>query len=410
MRQPSTIHASSSAPIKLLIADDSWVFRHILRDIFKKVHRIEIVDDAANGVEALEQIIQWKPDVLLLDMEMPIMDGITTLQHLMIHTPTPTIVFSSLSQEGTTRAYDAMKYGAVDFVAKSSFFKGSDMAADNELIIKKVFNAAAVTVQTIDPMQAVSGQCEKNEPQQLVFCEDCGARNIVDMRTYLLVGSALCFQCGDELKLGQQEKLRRMSHVIIIGAGEGGFVNLLQIIPALCPEMGAAVIVIIHDEAEKVASFVDYLGSISAVNVVRGQDGLTMEGGSCYIFSAGERVSFSPYSGHFALRVGFDSYLNHASGKQGAINMTLLSAAPLLKEKVAGILLSGSENDGIKGMEAIRHFKGQAIALDPARCLCKEMTRQLLRKFPGIAVSDEQGIVGAIRGLEQQHRKLVVTA
>jgi two-component system chemotaxis response regulator CheB len=410
MQKQMTAHDSLSAPIKILIADDSWVFRHILRDIFKKMQHIQVVDDASNGVEALEQIIKFKPHVLLLDMEMPIMDGITTLQHLMIHTPTPTIIFSSLSQEGTTRAFDALKYGAVDFVAKSSFFKGRDMAADRELIIKKVLKVAAVTVHTIDPMQAATGQCEKIEPQQLIFCEDCGARNIIDTETYIIMGGANCFQCGDELKLSQQAKLHRLSHVIIIGAGEGGFVNLLQIVPALCSEMGAAVIAILHDEPEKVASFVDYLGSISAINVVRGQDGLTMEGGSCYIFSAGERVSFSPYSGHFVLRVISDSRLNPMAGKQGAINTALLSAAPLLKEKLAGILLSGSENDGIKGMEAIRKYKGRVVALTPSRCLCKEMTKQLIRKFPDVAVTDEQGLIKIIKELEQQHRKLVVTA
>ncbi|MBV5306188.1 MAG: response regulator [Desulfobulbaceae bacterium] len=84
---PKTFQTTSPSPIKLLIADDSWVFRRILRDVFKKMQHIQILEDAANGIEALEQIIKYRPDVLILDMEMPIMDGITTLQHLMIHTP-----------------------------------------------------------------------------------------------------------------------------------------------------------------------------------------------------------------------------------------------------------------------------------------------------------------------------------
>ncbi|MEK6201011.1 MAG: response regulator, partial [Desulfobulbaceae bacterium] len=169
----------NSSPIKVLIADDSWVFRKILQDIFKRIQHIQVVEDAANGIEALEQIIKFRPDVFILDMEMPLMDGITTLQHLMIHTPTPTIVFSSLSQDGTARSFDALKYGAVDFVAKSSFFKGSDMAADNELIIKKVIQASTVSVKSIDPMQSFVCKGEGGGTHHLVFCEDCGARNVV---------------------------------------------------------------------------------------------------------------------------------------------------------------------------------------------------------------------------------------
>lgn len=395
-----------SSPVKILIADDSWVFRRILRDIFKKMQHFQVVEDAANGIEALEQIIKFHPDVLILDMEMPIMDGITTLQHLMIHTPTPTIIFSSLSQDGTARSFDALKYGAVDFMAKSSFFKGDDMAADNELIVKKVLQAATMSVTSIDPMQSALGRCDVSNGQQLVFCEDCGARNVVDTQTYQTDGCVRCSHCGDELKLSTEDRFRRLSYVTVMGAGEGGYVNLLQIIPSLCPEIGGAVIVIIHDETDKVAAFVEYLSSISAMKVVRGQDGLTMESGSCYIFSAAERLTFSPYSGHYVLRIMNDP----TTLKQGAINTALTSIAPLLKDRAAGILLSGSENDGVKGMEAIRKHNGTVIALDLGRCLCKEMSEKLIRKCPETSIVDEQGILKLIMTLEDQNRKQVKTA
>lgn len=370
------------------------------------MQHIQVVDDAANGIEALEQIIKFRPDVFILDMEMPLMDGITTLQHLMIHTPTPTIIFSSLSQDGTARSFDALKYGAVDFVAKSSFFKGSDMAADNDLIIKKVIQASTISVKSIDPMQSVICKSEVAGTHQLVFCEDCGARNVVDTQAYSISGSVQCSQCGDEVKLSSDERFRRFSHVMVMGAGEGGYVNLLQIIPSLCPEMSGAVIVIIHDEPEKVSSFVEYLASISSIKVARGQDGLTVEGGSCYIFSGAERVIFSPYSGHYVLRVTSDPSFS----KQGAINTTLTSLAPILKERVTGIILSGSENDGVKGMEAIRKYNGTVVSLDVSRCFCKDMNAKLIRKFPETLIADEQGILKLIETLDRQNRKQVVMA
>ncbi|MFH2124815.1 MAG: chemotaxis protein CheB [Pseudomonadota bacterium] len=406
MTKKPTQTVAASFPIKVLIADDSWVFRKILRDIFKRMQHIQVLDDAANGIEALEQIIKFRPDVLILDMEMPIMDGLTTLQHLMIHTPTPTIIFSSLSQDGTARSFDALKYGAVDFVAKSSFFKGSDMAADNELIIKKVIQAATITVKSIDPMQSVFGKGDIGDAQHLVFCEDCGARNVVDTKALSMGDSTHCSHCGDEIKLSTDDKCRRLSSAVVMGAGAGGYVNLLQIIPSLSPCMGGAVLVVIHDESEKVSSFVEYLGSVSGIKVVRGQDGLTMEGGSCYIFSGTERVTFSPYSGHYVLRVTNDpSFV-----QQGAINTTMMSLAPLLKERVVGIVLSGSENDGVKGMDTIRKHNGIVISLDLSRCLCKDMSEKIIRKFPETLIADEQGIVELIAKLDRQNRQQVAMA
>lgn len=96
--------------------------------------------------------------------------------------------------------------------------------------------------------------------------------------------------------------------------------------------------------------------------------------------------------------------------KQGAINTALTSMAPLFKERVAGILLSGSENDGIKGMEAIRKHKGTVIALDLSRCLCKEMSEKLIRKCSDTLIADEEGIVELIQTLDRQNRKQVVMA
>ena len=403
---PKAVPKTTPSPIRLLIADDSWVFRRILRDIFKKMQHIQIIEDAANGIEALEQIVKYRPDVLILDMEMPIMDGLTTLQHLMIHAPTPTIMFSSLSQDGTPRSFDALKYGAIDFVAKASFFKGSDMAADNELIIKKVLQAATITVKAIDPMQSGAGQCEVSDSERLVFCEECGAKNVVDSRQYETGECLQCRHCGDTLKLNTNARFRRLSYVVVMGAGEGGYANLLQIIPTLCPEMGGAIIVVIHDEPDKVSSFVDYLASISAMKVVRGQDGLTMEGGSCYIFSGAQRVTLSPHSGHYALRVTDEpSFM-----KQGAVNTVLMSSAALLKERVMGILLSGSENDGVKGMEAVRKYRGTAVALDLSRCLCKEMSEKHIRKCPETMIADEQGIIELLKMMDLHCRNQMVTA
>lgn len=175
-----TQHSFSDSPVRLLIVDDSWVLRKVLRETLSQRNDITIVGEAANGIEALATILQVNPDIILLDVEMPTMDGMTTLQHLMIHTPTPTIMLSSLSKEGSTRCFDALKYGAVDFISKNNLFKEMDITDNGQFVVDKIFAAASTTVHSIDPMQQGSESgVMRNTKVKVVFCEDCGTRHVV---------------------------------------------------------------------------------------------------------------------------------------------------------------------------------------------------------------------------------------
>ena len=163
-------------PIAVLVVDDSLVFRRFLRDIFENVEGIKITGEAKNGIEALDMVLKANPDVILMDLEMPLMDGMTALQHLMIHRPTPTIIFSSLTNEGTARCFDTLKNGAVDFICKDFMFQEKNLEIYKDTVIQKVINAATNRVRSIEPMFAMAHNREKrSEPEkQVIFCEDCG--------------------------------------------------------------------------------------------------------------------------------------------------------------------------------------------------------------------------------------------
>ncbi|MCI5211198.1 MAG: response regulator, partial [Candidatus Electrothrix sp. ATG2] len=102
--------------INLFIVDDSRMMRKVIANIFNDNPVVEVIGEAENGEEALQLIPQLKPDVVTLDVEMPVMDGLTTIKHLMIQAPTPTVMLSSMTVEGADVTFDALKYGAVDFV------------------------------------------------------------------------------------------------------------------------------------------------------------------------------------------------------------------------------------------------------------------------------------------------------
>ena len=103
--------------IRVIIVNDSIWYRTTLKELLETHESISVVGEAVNGIEALELILKLKPDVILMDLEMPLMDGMTALQHLMIHIPTPTLMFSRLTREGTARCFDALKGIFVAWVA-----------------------------------------------------------------------------------------------------------------------------------------------------------------------------------------------------------------------------------------------------------------------------------------------------
>lgn len=396
----------SNSPVKLLIVDDSWVLRKVLRETLSERNDIKIVGEAANGIEALGIILQVTPDVILLDVEMPTMDGMTTLQHLMIHTPTPTIMLSSLSKKGSARCFDALKYGAVDFISKNRFFKGMDMADQGQFVADKIFAAAQTTVHSIDPMQQGSEAGVLNKTKlKVVFCEDCGTRHII--QTPMQTGASVkCNNCGDDISLVGEKRFRRVNFVTVIGCGEGGYANLLKIIPELNTEIGGALLVVIRDEVEHVESFMKYLDAISDFKVSLAQDGLTLEGGGCYIFTGNEHVELSPYSGNYTLQME----ANPMPANSGGIDNLMISASKTLKNRVAGILLSGDDDDGSKGLGEILKNKGSCYVLNPAHCLQKTMTLGPFVKYNLLGTLDEIGVVERIREIHVSHQGNVATA
>lgn len=393
-------------PIKLLIVDDSWVLRRVLRGTLSQINDIDIVGEATNGIEALEMILSLAPDVILLDMEMPIMDGMTTLQHLMIQTPTPTIMLSSLSKRGTARCFDALKYGAVDFVSKNSFFQGIESAAHRKLVLAKVFDASRTTVHPIDPMQqnSESGGIAKSM-EKFIFCEDCGTRHVVE-KWQLKEKTITCTNCGDEIPLFRTRLYRRMNFLTVIGSGESGYANLLKLIPALNPEMGGALCIMIRDKAKNVESFVKYLDAISDFEVTLGQHEAPLEGGCCYVFSEEMQVQLSPYSGNYSLRIEVDDDIDNSL----PIDTLMSSAASLFKNRVAGVLLSGSGYDGSAGIDRIMHENGICLLLNPDNCLHKTMTSGPLARYNLRNDFDEIGLACEIQRYHFENKENVITA
>ncbi len=381
--------------ISLLIVDDSLVFRRFIRDIFDDCHDIKIVAEAQNGIKALDMVLKHKPDVILLDFEMPIMDGMTALQHLMIHRPTPTIMFSSLTDEGTARCFDTMKNGAIDFICKNFIFHESHQLTHKKLLIEKVRKAALLRIIPKDPVFSKPRMiAELANEERVIFCEDCGHRQVMYLKPSKKSEPIICSNCGDEIDtdISSQKHFRRNTFLTVICGGEGSFFNLLEIIPQLEPEIGGALIVVLHGSVEHINSFAEYLDAVSAMKVIRARDGTTVEGGHCYIASASDFIGLKPYSAQLMLQK-----VAEVETGFGPIDTLLSSVCAVYKSRMVTVVLSGDEKDGDKGVACVIQNGGTPVVLDSDQCYFKKMGENVIQNCQLDGTFSSTDIVEKIR-------------
>lgn len=315
-------------PVKLLIVDDSNVMRDAIAEMFATDSGIEIVGQARNGAEALQAARQLNPDVITLDVAMPVMDGMTALKHLMIKDPHPVVMLSSLTLEGAKVAFDALRYGAVDFISKPSALTDTSLSQQEAEIRSKIEYAASVEVSAIK---------------------------------YIRSGKDAVHYDG---VTGNQCK-----KIVSIGAAEGGYGALLKIIPQLPVDMTTAYLSVLYVAPEYIDAFASYLNNYSAVEVKRAVHDEVIRPGVCYLSSGVDYMSVHKQQEAYTLHVSPAPF----ASRKGAADMLLFSTADTAGTDSIGIVLSGLGHDGAEGLQEIQRMGGTAIVQDPKTCLCKEM-------------------------------------
>ncbi|MDS4059428.1 MAG: chemotaxis protein CheB [Candidatus Contendobacter sp.] len=327
--------------------------RRLITGLFESDDKIQVVGEATDGIEALASIARFAPDVITLDVNMPGMDGLTTLKHLMIRSPKPTVMLSTLTREGERTTFDALRYGAVDFITKPTRLDGGELEAQAQDIIAKVNLAAAVALESVCYIRATPR--DKTAPTTP----------------------------------------RRCDKVVALGAAEGGYGALLKIIPQLRPDLPTAYLVVLYAAPPHVEAFARYLDDYSGVRVKRAVDGEPVEGGVCYLGAGVEYLTVVARDGRLVLQVHRAPF----ASRRGSIDRLMFSVAEAMKGRAAGVILSGSGEDGSEGLEEIHRMDGVAIVQTPQSCLHKGMAQAALaRRQPDFVLSDVK-IATVVNGL-----------
>ena len=332
--QVTPVAGGSANPVRVLIVDDSAFMRYTITSYLNSCAGIQVAGSARNGQEALELIPRLKPDVVTLDVEMPQMDGLTTLRNIMATCPCPVIMVSSLTTEGAVETIQALTLGAVDFVAKPAQKANIKVVMDE--VAGKIVAAARAKVWPV----AVS------KPQPVTAS---GLNLEKRLRPYL-----------------------RNSPIILIGASTGGPRALNQVIPALPADLPAPVVVVQHMPAGFTRSLAERLNSLSALLVKEAEPGEGLEVGKVLIAPGGFHMTFN----NLGLVTLNQSPPVH--GVRPAVDVTLMSLIQRFNRAVIAAILTGMGNDGTNGCSLLHAAGGRVIAEDESSCVVWGMPRSVV--------------------------------
>lgn len=342
---------AAGKPLSILVVDDSKMIRRVLREIIESDSRKKVVGEAEDGRKALALLVDLKPDVVTLDINMPVMDGLTTLKHIMIQHPVPTVMISALTQEGATETFESLKYGAIDFLPKPSRARGGDLQAQRLEIIRKVEMAAAVQMESVRYLRRPSQEkaVASNPPSP---CRS----------------------------------------LVVMGVAEGGYGALLNVIPRLNPRLAAAYVAVMHQPAQHLDGFARYLDHCSRLTIQRAGDGVPIHAGRCYLAAAGEPLTFV----REAAQMRFKRYRETDCRPDGAIDRIMGDVAHLMGTNATGVILTGAGDDGLAGLGAVIGGGGTVFIQDPGSCLFKETPMKAADQYDMANLVSDKRMAGAI--------------
>jgi len=339
--------------IKVLVVDDSSFVRMMLENILLEEKSVKIVGFARNGVEALEKIKETAPDVITLDVEMPVMDGLATLKAIMSSAnPIPCVMVSSLTTEGAQTTLTALDEGAVDFIAKPSAFLKNDVARLQKELVAKIAVASKVSPLALKFRALSLKKAPPSLPPKIVSTS------------------------------------KRGTEVVLIGISTGGPPALQRIIPMLPANFPAAVVIAQHMPPGFTKSMAERLNAHSKIEVKESEEGDAIIPGRVLLAKSGMHLVFKEKGGAKYAHITSmpDDGLYFPS-----VNVLFGSAADIFGSKAMPIIMTGMGNDGLLGMRKLKERRAFSMAQSEESCIVSSMPK---------AAIDEK-LVDRIVGLDE---------
>lgn len=346
-----------SKKLKVLVIDDASFMIKAVSDILESDPEIEVVGSAKNGLEGLEKIKELRPDVITLDIDMPVMDGISAIRHIMIESPLPVVVLSSLFSDGSI-TFEALRLGVVDFVPKPSGAVSPDIGTAKRQIIDRLKIALSVNFENIRRVRLINWDVKEG--------------------------------------LSERYGFRPLDYLLTFGTTLSGPNTIIRLLTNLSPNLPATAVVVQEISPKILSAFVKKFDEHSPWKVEEVRDDTILEQGTCYIGSNEKSPTIQlNRKGEACLKVG--------DRVDRPLDLLFSSAARVFKQNSVGVLLTGTGDDGAEGFARIRENSGVTIAQHTDTCVYPNLTQNAIDKGTVDVVLDENKLCSQIAAVMKQN-------
>ncbi|ARF18469.1 chemotaxis response regulator protein-glutamate methylesterase [Sporosarcina ureae] len=366
---------------RILVVDDSAFMRKLISDMLNKHPMMEVIGIARNGKDAVEKVRDLQPDVITMDIEMPIMNGLEALKFIMNQMPTPVVILSSTTKHNTENAVLAIEYGAVDVIAKPGGAISLNLHEIEKEIVEKVFAASSVVIQTL------TRQITPTQKRQAATTSKPNFEN---------EDSTIPILSEHAVKIPEKKTLIAKKFVII-GTSTGGPRALQEVITKFPTDFPYPILIVQHMPPGFTKSLAERLNGLSEITVKEAEHGEPIENGTAYIAPGGLHLKFEKS------RTGYQIVLDRdeapRSGHRPAVNVLLESASTHKELQYVTAIMTGMGYDGKEGMELLRaSCKTITIAESKNTSVVYGMPKAIIDAGLSDEIKDVQQIAKAIIG------------
>lgn len=326
--------------VTVLIVDDSGFFRRRLGEMINGFDGLKVVGAASNGREAIDMVLKLKPDVVTMDYEMPVMDGITAVRHIMDQCPTPILMFSSLTYEGARVTLDSLEAGAVDYLPKNF-----EEISKSSAVLKKKLAERILTVAGAGKGSALKQTVASPAPAKAPSPKPAAPAPTPRAPTP---------------RVPAARKSRSDFELVAIGTSTGGPVALQNVLTQLQANFPLPIVLIQHMPSTFTSAFAERLNSLCKISVVEAKDGDTLRPGVAMLAPGGKQMMIVK-GGRVKVLPG-DERLNY----KPSVDITFGSAANVFNDKVLAVVLTGMGSDGCEGAKLLKQRGATVWAQDEA--------------------------------------------
>lgn len=324
--------------LKVLVVDDSAFMRRVIEDILKTDDNIKSIEFARNGRDCIQKAAKFRPDIITLDLEMPIMNGIQALDELMKMKPTPKVLMiSSLTFNGGKSTIEALEHGALDFIAKPT---GSIVNFNIESIKKELLKKI---------------------------------NNFYNCKHYKSLDINKTIKHDTKITQKPLKSDGKLKYMVAIGTSTGGPRALQEVLPLLPEDIPAGILIVQHMPAGFTKSLADRLDGLSKISVKEAENGDIIKAGCAYIAPGDYHINIKRTNlGEYSIITNQQPLV---TGHRPSVNSMMTSVAESGFKDIIAVMMTGMGNDGSEGISKIKKIGGKTIAQNEETCIVYGMPK-----------------------------------